>query len=405
MIRLDNYAVNLGHIDEGLALAAEAEASIADLAWRDEITAKRSTLLLAVKGPTAALEIAEPLMRRAQGRTLVWACGVAAYALDRRGRSGAALEAAERGHAANVQLPRPVEWHPWMHLVHRCEALTHSGRLEEAESLAAAQYELALLDKSPEAQAYFAWQRGTVALERGQVELASSHGCEALALFRRLGRPQYEHFCLHHVAHAMALGGHTVEALDALVQLDELGLPWTHYMGVELLQARAWAAVSSRDLDRGVQFLDEAARLGGEVGDRVGEAAALHDLARLGHADRAVARLEALAAEVEGEMIRARAAHVAALVSGNAGALEASSLAFERMGAYLLAAEAAATAVAVWDPGADPRTLAAARHRAETLAARCEGAVTPALPVLVGESTRLTAAEDEAARLAAPGSK
>jgi len=403
VIRLDNYAVNLGHIDEGLALAAEAEAAIADPAWRDEITAKRSTLLLAVKGPTAALEIAEPLMHRAQGRTLVWACGVAAYALDRRGRSGAALEAAERGHAANTRLSRPVEWHPWMHLVHRCEALTHAGRLDEAESLAGAEYELALLDKSPEAQAFFAWQRGTVALERGQVELASSHGCEALALFRRLGRPQYEHFCLHHIAHALALGGHSVEAFDALVQLDELGLPWTHYMGVELLQARAWAAVSTRDLDSAVEFLTEAARLGSEVGDRVGEAAALHDLARLGHAGKVVARLEILATEAEGEMIPARAAHVVALASREPAALLDSCLAFERIGAFLLAAEAAATARANWKPNFDPRALAAVGHRAETLAARCEGAVTPALPVLGAAGTRLTVAEDEAAQLAAQG--
>jgi DNA-binding CsgD family transcriptional regulator len=401
--RLDNYAVHLGHIDEGLAMAAEAEATIADSYWRDEINAKRSTLLLGAKGPTAALEIVEPLVARAEGRTLVWACAVAAYALDRVGRPSAALQAAARGHAANATLPRPLDWYPWLHLVHRCEALTHSGRLDEAEALATAQYQTALADKSPEAQAFFAWQRGTVALERGQVETASSHGCEALALFRRLGRPQFEQFCLHHIAHALALGGHTVEAVDALTKLDELGLPRTHYFGVELLQAKAWVAVSSGDPDRAHQLLTEAGLLGKDIGDRVGETAALHDLARLGHAEQVAARLTSLAGEVEGALVTARAAHATALLTGDPQALAAVSVTFERMGAYLPAAEAAGAAATAWPSGEDPRALAALRHRATELAARCEGAHTPALPTCRTWGPRLTPAEEEAARRAAEG--
>lgn len=46
-----------GRMEEGLELAEQAEAAIDDPAWRDEIAARRATLLLGMAGPRAATDL------------------------------------------------------------------------------------------------------------------------------------------------------------------------------------------------------------------------------------------------------------------------------------------------------------------------------------------------------------
>jgi DNA-binding CsgD family transcriptional regulator len=400
--RLDNSALFQGHIDEGLRVAEEAEAQIADPVWRDEVAAKRAAVLLGVKGPDAALEAAEPLLDRAQGRTLVWACAAAAYGLGRRGLVERALEAAARGYEANRSLARAVEWGPWFHLVHRCEALTLAGRFDEADLLVTEQYRLALAEKSPEAQAVFAWQRAVLSLDCGLVRTAGRYAREARALFQQLGRPQWEQFCLLHLAWALALGGRAGEAARTIAELDALDLPPALYMRADLLRAQSWVAVAEQDLQRARSLLREAATLGEAIGDRVGEGAALHDLARLGRPREALTRLVALAAEIEGPLAAARAAHAEALVGHDGQGLAEASSRFEQIGAVLLAAEAAAEAGAAWERAGRRRESSAAELRAESLAARCEGAMTPALHATASRS-KLTPAEYDTALRAAAG--
>jgi DNA-binding NarL/FixJ family response regulator len=74
------------------------------------------------------------------------------------------------------------------------------------------------------------------------------------------------------------------------------------------------------------------------------EAVALHDVVRLGKPAGVVGRLSELAARLEGPLPAAYADHAAALAAGDARSLDATSAAFERLGATLLAAEAAAEA-------------------------------------------------------------
>jgi DNA-binding CsgD family transcriptional regulator len=94
--------------------------------------------------------------------------------------------------------------------------------------------------------------------------------------------------------------------------------------------------------------------------------------------------------------------HALALADRDPEALEAVSETFDRLGADLLAAEATADAAVAWRRRGDQRAGIAAERRAGWLASRCEGADTPALRG--GEArARLTAAEWEAAQLAASG--
>ena len=74
------------------------------------------------------------------------------------------------------------------------------------------------------------------------------------------------------------------------------------------------------------------------------EAAALHDLARLGGTEPAVERVHGLASTVDGSLMAARVVHVDALAGRSAEAFDDASERFEAIGANLLAAEAAASA-------------------------------------------------------------
>jgi DNA-binding CsgD family transcriptional regulator len=233
------------------------------------------------------------------------------------------------------------------------------------------------------------------------VQDAARYGREGAALFRELGRPQFAEFCLPYLAIALALGGHLGEANETLSVLDALRGP-TFFMGVDPLQARAWAAVAEGDIPAARELLNEAVTVAEHIGDLVGKAEAIHGLARLGQAAEVTDDLSRLAKTIEGDIVPARAAHCRALADRNADALFEVCGDFEAMGSDLLAAEAATDAAVAWRSGGDTRQAAAAERRAETLTQRIQGATTPALQA-VGFRASLTRVERETAVLAAAG--
>jgi DNA-binding CsgD family transcriptional regulator len=116
--------------------------------------------------------------------------------------------------------------------------------------------------------------------------------------------------------------------------------------------------------------------------------------------------LAALPATVDGAYASAVTDYVRALADGNdAASLATSSNRFEEMGALLLAAEAAANEATVHGHEGRQSSEAAARGRARVLAARCEGAATPAVRDLAGDEVvaLLTDREREVVELAARG--
>jgi DNA-binding CsgD family transcriptional regulator len=400
--RFDNLRL-MGRFADASLVAEEAESAIADPEWRDELVAKRAGILLDTEGPSAAVAALGNLQGASGERARAWVSLISTFALSRTGRVGDALQAAGRGQEAIAALGgRALPWPPGVLVLARAEALAVAGRTEEAEALAAGEYQRALDDGSIDAQAYSAWQLAKVLLAQGRAEGAARHGREASALLRQLGRRLLLRDCLATLASAEALRGRAGRAAEVLAEFDALNLSPSRWTGVDLLQARAWSAASAGDLSTGRAFLEEAVSLATGSGDRVGGASALHDLARLGRAKDVAERLSAAAGRIEGELAPARAAHATALARGHPGALEAVSVSFEALGARLLAAEAAADAAVAWRRRGNPRAAVAAESRAASLAERCEGATTPALQAIETRAL-LTPAEREVALLAAAG--
>jgi DNA-binding CsgD family transcriptional regulator len=166
---------------------------------------------------------------------------------------------------------------------------------------------------------------------------------------------------------------------------------------VDLLQARAWAAAAAGDLPGARVQLETAADQGEEVGDLVGAASALHGLARLGR----VRQVAALADDVDGDLVAARAAYANALAARNSAALDKVSGDFEGMGAILYAAEASAEAAVTLRRAGNARN-AAAEQKAARLLARCEGATTPSVGTITAR-VRLTPGELDVTLRAASG--
>jgi len=391
-----------GLVGDELRLADEALAMITDPDWRDEVTAIRAGVLMAVRGPRDAAESVQPLLERAQGRTLAWASLWASNSLGRLGRIEDAIAAAELGHAANVALSDQFPWSHWYHLFEKADAMVNAGRFRDAEALTSQQYDNALAEGSLEAQAIFAWHKCRTVGERGQARATIRVGLEALALFDHLNRPQFTYLTLIYLAMAHALNGDPEKAGAALLTLDGLELSAVFYMGIDLQLARAWTAVANGDLAGARAWFEEAAATGEHLGDLVGRAAALHGLARIGHAAEVAADLSALAGHIDGQLAQTRARHTRGLVDRDPSGLLAAADSFEVMGADLLAAEAAADAAAAWRGVDDPRRAAAAERRAVRLADRCQNPVTPALQS-VHSRVQLTPAERETALLAAAG--
>ncbi len=397
--RVDNFR-HMGRSDEAMALADRAAWAISDPGWRAEIDARRCGLLLEVEGPQAAAEAAEELRRRAGGEALVWACLISTIALVRTGRLGAAAEAVAQAHEVAGTLAGGSS--PWLchATVAEAETLRQAGELEDAAAMASALYDGALVDGSVETQAHAALQMATAALDRGRIVTAARHAREAAVLFRQLNRIPARRNALVVLATADALRREPGGA--ALAELESLGVASGLRTAADLLVARAWTAVAARDLPAARGHLEDAVVISERIGDRVGQMIALHDLVRLGHAKVASTRLGQLAEEVEGDMAATRAAHADAAGRGDPTALEEASVAFEALGALLLAAEAAADAAVAWRRALRPGFAVRAERRAVAIVERCEGAVTPALDAVEGRAL-LTAAERETALLAAAG--
>jgi tetratricopeptide (TPR) repeat protein len=374
-----------GPLDEALEVADEADRSIGHPEARDEVAASRALVLDLAGRTREAVEIVVPLLDRAEGRALASAGFSGSVALGVVGRLEEAITAAERGVDAYRRLAgRGLGIDAFMCTSMRMTALGFAGRLEEATTWGAAEYEAAVAAGSMGARAFVSMHLARVYLTRGWAQSAGRHAQEAVALYRPGGFLTLLYSAAIPLAQASALLGRVEDARAILGELDDLGLGPDRLYGTEFLQARAWTDIAAGDLASGVDHLEAAVVHARTRGDAVPESAALHDLVRLGRADTVAGRLQELAKVIEGQLVRARAAHAAAVAEGNGRGLEEASATFEALGADLLAAEAAVQAAEARRANGQSEEAERAERRAVTLASRCQQAMTPPLRPISG---------------------
>ncbi|MGH4025381.1 MAG: helix-turn-helix transcriptional regulator, partial [Pseudonocardiaceae bacterium] len=295
------------------------------------------------------------------------------------------------------EIPRIAESR-WMY---RCYAALFAGLFAEAGELAATFYAHAA---QPE------WDLGLLLSCTLQAQVARLRGrVRTAARWAREGHRRYVHqrsapfrcYVLGELAHAEALAGRAAPAVAVLTEAGDGPMPSEVHVQPWVELARPWVAAAAGDSAGAVQLATAAAEYARDRATPGVEAFGLHDVVRLGAAELVIHRLDELASDVEGDLVRAFADHAVAAVRADPDGLEAVGMAFAGLGADLLAAEAYAQAAHGYQRrgmGAGDRRL---RAQAALLLDGCEGARTP----LVAKVTapQLTVREREIARLAAEG--
>jgi DNA-binding CsgD family transcriptional regulator len=390
-----------GREAEAVAVLTAAEADLADGELRDALARLRAGIALDAGEVGPALALASRLLAQRDGRGPVAATVAATLtaALAVGGRAEEAIATAERHlDLALAQLDRaPAAAGELM--VGRILAERWLGRLDRAEALASACYQPAAEAGSLDAMAVFGAVLGQTLLDQGRPRTAAGWFRESAAMLRERDMFGYRPWVLALLAMATAQTGEAAAADQAAREAEASAAP-ARYFASELLVGRAWAQAAAGDGRAALASLRRAAEPALRSGLLVFAAGALHTAVRLGEPRRVAAELANLASA--SPLAEAYARHATALATQDGPALEEVASTFERLGARLLAAEAAAHATAAYHRRGTPGAALRAAARSRQLARDCEGARTPALRLAVRVPV-LTAREQEIATLIGEG--
>jgi DNA-binding NarL/FixJ family response regulator len=243
---------------------------------------------------------------------------------------------------------------------------------------------------------------GMKALLRGDAEAARRWAAELAGIAHAVSSGPV--VALGHAVRArlLALLGQTEAAEAALARMEATRQPELGVFDSELARARCIIAAAGADSRRAGDLALGAADRALDRGQHAMAVLHGHDAARHGQVREAADRIEAIAGGMTGPLLPVVASHVLAWGRRDAGAIDVASRAYAELGAYLPAAEAAATAAQLHQACGRRTAAAAAGARAAVLRERCAGCHT----VLLDEATRpspLTPRELQVTRLAARG--
>ncbi|MFD9467373.1 LuxR C-terminal-related transcriptional regulator [Streptomyces sp. NPDC060027] len=319
------------------------------------------------------------------------------------GRADEAVALAEHAYAVHLQVDeRALVSHPAVQRIPFVFALTESGRLTDARR----EGEKVFAELAVDGTLVQVW----MAVFLGRMEWLSGHPvasrhwwAEAAALARAINHAKVLRLVLAGLAASAALLGDLAAAENALSEHRTLPPlePVLLSAGEERL-GEAWLLAVRGRLGEARTVLTEAARAARRTGHITSEALLLTDVARLGGAKEVRHRLAELAHDCDGTFVAARAHLAEAMAADDPQRLLATADELEKIGADLLAAEAASASSAAWRRAGQPHRAATAAHRAQVLAARCQEARTPLLTTAKAAAV-LTAREHEIALLAAAG--
>jgi DNA-binding CsgD family transcriptional regulator len=207
-------------------------------------------------------------------------------------------------------------------------------------------------------------------------------------------------WCLAELASVVALLGNQEAAAGWLARADARAGEANRYFDPWVELDKAWVAAAAGELTRAVDVATLAADMARTSKQFTLEAAALHDVARLGAPAGVRQRLEELAGLLEGRLAAVLASSAVALATNDGAALDRVGAAFQDLGALLLAAEAKTAAARSHRAAGRHPSANASQEQAAALAAACQGARTPGLGPAMPVSL-LTPREREVAMLAA----
>jgi DNA-binding CsgD family transcriptional regulator len=380
-----NLQVGLARPADALVLVREAEPLATDPDTKFQLASLKFGVAYMTGDYRKAVELAQPLLSNVD-TSPEYALMQNAYA-DALAATGKPLQALETIASYEKRAPVESEQLPAAPSLAICRSRT---QLRLGQPIEAGRTARHALDRWP------GWDFGTIAFSAlaaaasrhtGAIADAGEVLAPALEVIRTATPWEAHLACLAEAAHAAALAGNAELATKTLEEGDERALPGWRGAARWLELARPWVAAAGGDASRAVEL---ALRTAADTPAVFFELEALHSVVRLGEPRSALPRLDELT--VEGPCADLYRAHAHALVANDPTALVAVSEDFSAYGMGLYAAEAMGQAARL-DNKYQPK--------AAELAARCQGARTPAL--LLAAVPALTRRELDVARLAADG--
>lgn len=402
--RAENLFWHMGRGDDADRILRELAETAMSIGHRDEVTVQQATFLLFAGHTEQAIEIARGLLARADVAplTLVQAAMTTGWGLCLAGRGSDGKDGIARALPIAMEhveeIPFGPDWVGYMTTV--IDAI--SGRLAEAGPVLEVGHANAVDRGAWPTVSAHATFRGWFERLRGRPQTAKRLLVEAVGIQREVDLINQRSFTLGQLALCETLLGNLAGAEAALLEADAARVASFRMDDAPIGLAHAWVAELRGDRSRAIDIVRQTALTTGSMGQQIHEAAALHDLVRLGKPGAAAGRLEELARTVEGPLVPIYADHASALASRDAGALDKVALRFERIGTMLYAAEAAAEASRIYRREGRTGSALATAAKARAMADLCEGARTPAL-THIDVDLHLTPREAEIATLAARG--
>jgi DNA-binding CsgD family transcriptional regulator len=404
LARAHNLVFGLNRAEEADRLLEAAEASVQDMLWRSELALARAHYLIYRSKVRSAADAVQSVLDRTDASDVhrLRALLTAATAWGLRGDLSRAIPAIDEGLRLADRLRDEVPLAGTMLRISHSLCLALAGRVVEADAMASEHYRLALERNDLASAGVMGTSSGFAAVFRGEVKRAARILSEVQRLLQ-----EYDCWAMQPLATALramstaAAGDHAA----AEAALTELGHPTSLTAFATWREiARSWVVASHGERAVAQSLAIGAADVGASQDFPVGELFALHDAVRFGAVADVADRLGDLSRDVEGPLAAAFGKHACALLAQDGAALDDLAESFTDMGFLLYAAEAAAEASRCHNEGELRARAQSSAARAKALAARCDGARTPALADLVlGDSHRLTAREREIACLAAEG--
>lgn len=324
---------------------------------------------------------------------------VAAVGLATAGRTGQALAAVADGRAASDAMRETSERLLARVMLDHAEvvALHLAGRIADLGERTRAIQRARLRDPEWPGDAVAALHCGWAALARGDTRAATRWLVES-----ELGLARHDPVGLRPLAASLLT---TVRALRrrpaGLPAAEPAAKPTARAFQPLVALGHAYAAAGEgRTTDAGRQLLEAAETARRRQQDGLA-AMVLHHAVRFGRAAEVAGPLRALVQRTDAAMIALFAVHAEAVAAADGSLLDELSGRFQRVGALLLAADAAREAAAAHDRTGARRSAGESRVRAMVLARECDviGGPTVDLESLPG----LTAREKEVAVLAGRG--
>jgi DNA-binding CsgD family transcriptional regulator len=400
--RSSNLFWHLGRGPDAALILERTGSVIDDPALRGDLEAARVAFLVFGGQTAEAIELASKIVDdpTATDRAVLQAASMMSWALNVVGLPSEARAIGQRfiglARRRTEEVPFAAEW------LDSNTDFVFSGRLNEAIEGMQKRHRAAVEKRAGPVRAGYAFGLGWTFRVQGKVRTAQRWLREGIALMRDSDPFNNLSATLAELAHASALAADVTEAEEALSEAEATRASSFRMDEGHVGLARAWIAAARGEMTSARSLARATADAAGAMGQRTYEAAALHDLARLGAAPEVEDRLLELCQVTDSMLIRCFAASVGALAGQDPSALMRSSTEFEGLGADLYAAEAAAVAARIYRREGRTGSALAAAAEARALADRCEGASTPALDHLEVELP-LTSREEEIATLASRG--